>query len=570
MAMAVARPGDASASLHFSDQQLALSSAAAARGRVVSVRSGWDAEVGAIYTLVALDVARSWGLPGDPARVELKQLGGVVGGTALVIGGQACFTPGEDVLVFLDVRPRDRTLSVAGFDAGKWSIAADGAFRTRDRLHRFAILDPGAAPASDRRSLAAVEALAALAGSRVRIGALRASRPLATGDPRDLDMPHFSLLTPATPARWHEADTRTAVYVDTQPAGHPQLAGGGLSQAIAATTLWSAPAALVLRPGVFRGSRCFAHGEAADGRISVSYDDPCGEIAEASVTLAIGGAYFSASDVRVVNGVPFWKIIAGMVVTDDDAAKFSGMSLGCYADLMAHELGHAIGFGHATVPGSLMFPTLSGGCATRSTGMPLHADDHAALSVLYPQPGPPSPGVPNGLGAAVSGNAVTVFWGVPLWGPPPTGYRLEAGSAPGLSDLGRLDLPGTSFVTAGVASGTYFIRVRAVANGVTGAPTPDAALAVGGPPPGPPGGVVAMVGSGGAVLVTWSPSLTGTVTGYVVQVGYAAGHTAHQFAVTSPAISGAGIPAGTYVVRVVAMNGSTAGPPSSEVTLVIP
>ena len=400
----VARPGDAVASLQFSDHDIALRSAAAVRGRVVSLRSGWDADAGAIYTLVTLDVARSWGLPGAPPRVEVKQLGGVVGDTALVVGGQARFAPGEDVLVFLDVRPRDGTLSVAGLDAGKWTIASGVAARLRSGAATVAAdRHADSVVAADTRSLAALESLAALAGTRVRIGALRTSRPLTTIDARAVDQPDFALLAPPTPARWHEADTRTPVYVDTQPGGHPQMPGGGLAQAIAATASWSAPAALVLRPGGFRGPRCFAHGEAADGRISLTYGDPCGEIADASTTLAIGGAYYSASDVRAVSGVPFWKITAGMIVTDDVPAKFAGMSLGCYADLVTHELGHAIGFGHAPTAASLMFPTLPAGCAARSSAAALHADDLAGLSVLYPMPGPPPPGVPNGLGAAVSG-----------------------------------------------------------------------------------------------------------------------------------------------------------------------
>ena len=567
---AFAVPKPAGASLRFSDQDLALRSAAAVRGRVVSLQSGWDADAGAIYTLVILDVVRSWGLAGAPARVEIKQLGGVVGGTALVIGGQARFTPGEDVLVFLEVRPRDRTLSVAGLDAGKWTIDDGTATRTSGGTHPLADRDPRTAVARDHQSLATLEALASLAGTRVRADAIRTSRRLASNDAGSAPLPAFALLATATPARWHEADTRTAILVDSQLGGHPQMPGGGLTEAVAATARWSAPAAIVLRPGIFRGPRCFAHAEPADGRISLTYGDPCGEIADASPTLAIGGAYYSASDVRVVNGVPFWKITAGMIVTDGVAAKFGGMSLGCYADLVAHELGHAIGFGHATTSAALMFPTLPAGCAARSTGIPLQADDLAGLSVLYPIPGPPPPGAPNGLGAAVSDNVVTVFWGAPLWGSTPTGYRLEVGSAPGHADRGLIDVAGRSFTTTGVANGTYFVRVRAVASGVAGATTPDVAITVAVPAPGPPTGVVAAVAPGGSVLVTWTPPITDPVTGYLVQVGYAPGQTAYQFPVTQPSIAGAGIPPGTYLLRVVAMNGIVAGPPSSEVSLVVP
>ena len=34
----------------------------------------------------------------------------------------------------------------------------------------------------------------------------------------------------------------------------------------------------------------------------------------------------------MVNGVSFWRMTKGMVVTDNPAAKFSGMSTGCYAE----------------------------------------------------------------------------------------------------------------------------------------------------------------------------------------------------------------------------------------------
>ena len=92
-------------------------------GRVVATSAGWDDRRGTIYTYVTLDVRPSRGAStGAPARVVVKQLGGIVGDTAFVVGGQARFDVGEEVLVFLDVRPRDGTLSVAGLEQGKWLI----------------------------------------------------------------------------------------------------------------------------------------------------------------------------------------------------------------------------------------------------------------------------------------------------------------------------------------------------------------------------------------------------------------------------------------------------------------
>ena len=89
------------------------------------------------------------------------------------------------------------------------------------------------------------------------------------------------------------------------------------------------------------GARQFPFGPTMWLRVKIT-----GEIADSSATLAIGGAYFT-SDTRVVNGISYWRITKGMVVTDNPASKYSGMSIGCYEELLAHELGHAIGFGHA-------------------------------------------------------------------------------------------------------------------------------------------------------------------------------------------------------------------------------
>jgi hypothetical protein len=568
LASALARTADAS--FRVSDETLARASAAAVRGRVAAIRSGWDAAAGAIYTYVTLEIVRQWGLAGAPARVTLKQLGGVSRGTALVIGGQARFAAGEEALVFLEIRPRDRTLSVIGLEHGKWTLVEPAADRPAVLARDVHGLEPAGPPARDLRAAADLDALAALAGTRVHADGVRLDPAVADDAPAAL-LPagDFSLLSPATTARWHEADAGVPVYVDADAGGHPQMSGGGLSEGIAATALWSEAAALTLRPGVLRAPRCFSHAETPDGRIAITYGDPCGEIADTSPTLAIGGAYYSASDVRVVNGVSFWKITAGMIVTDGVAAKFAGMSSGCYADLVAHELGHAIGFGHATSASSLMYPALSPGCGSRTSGAALGLDDRAVADLLYPRPGPPPPGVPNGLGAAVSGDTVTVFWGTPLWGATPTAYRLEAGSAPGLSDQGLIQLGSPAFVVAAVPNGEYHVRVRALAGSVAGLPTPDIRVVVGGPPPDPPAAVTAAVAPGGAVQVSWSPP-AGAVTGYVVEVGLAPEQTTHRFAATGTTLGGSGIPRGTYYVRVVAMNGTAASAPSNEIVLVVP
>jgi hypothetical protein len=565
--------GAAASSQVVPDDELARRSAAAVRGRVVALASAWDADADAIYTFVTLDVLQAWGLSGSPARVVLKQLGGVVADTAFVVGGQARFEVGEDVLVFVDVRPRDRTLSVAGLERGKWTLtgsADPAAAMARD----IRGADPSVVVARDSRSLVDLQALASLAGTQASAAAAVLVPSLGaepTGVSTGRSAPAYSLLNPSLPARWHQADTATPVYVDSQTDGHPQIAGGGLTQLARAAALWGAAGSLPLQAGGTRGPRCFQNSEPSDGRISVTYGDPCGEIADSSATLAIGGAYFT-SDTRVVNGVSYWRITKGMVVTDNPAAKFSGMSTGCYEELLAHELGHAIGFGHAAARPAVMYGAISSNCWSRTTSLPLQADDLAAVAALYPRAdGITAPNAPANLAATVSGATVTITWSPASSGSAATAYQLLAGSAPGLANYGAINTPSTSIVVPGVPNGTYFVRVVAGNAAGMSAPTSDLQIRVGPAPPGAPRTLTAQAGAGGSVYITWQPpSSGGTPTSYVLRAGYAPGATSHQIPVNGTVLAGAGIPAATYYVRVVAVNAAGASVASNEVALVVP
>ena len=59
-------------------------------------------------------------------RIVPKQLGGTGGALAVGAFGQAGFTPGERVMLFLEVRPRDGTLYTTALGEGKWRIERGG------------------------------------------------------------------------------------------------------------------------------------------------------------------------------------------------------------------------------------------------------------------------------------------------------------------------------------------------------------------------------------------------------------------------------------------------------------
>ena len=90
------------------------------------------------------------------------------------------------------------------------------------------------------------------------------------------------------------------------------------------------------------------------------------------------------------------------------------------------------------------------------------------------------PGAVTNLTFQVNGNNVLLSWTAPTSGASPTGYVIEAGTAPGLSNLGQF--PTNSTVTfvivSGVPPGTYFVRVRAAASGVLGPPSNEVVIVV--------------------------------------------------------------------------------------------
>ncbi len=541
---------------------LARASAAAVRGVVVRVTGHRDASHGAIYTHVLLDVTRAWGFAEPPPQLTLKLLGGMADGEALVVGGQAQFAPGEEVIAFLDVRPRDLTLSVTGLERGKWTV--------RPMAGRGAAVRIGHdGAATDVVDPMALETLAALAGSAVR---LPQSATLTLDSRSESSPPLYPAPAPdALAARWHEADWGRPVPVDSAFGGHPLFPMGGLAQFLRAAATWSAAGPLQLVAGVGRGPRCFGNDEPADGRISVSYDDPCGEISNTSPVLAIGGAYYSSADLRAVNGTPFAQITKGMVVMDDMRPKFAGMSTGCYEELLTHELGHAIGLGHVAAGLAVMAPTLSPACVNRTESLPLQPSDRAALHVPYPAvsdaTGPPAP--PGGLTAQVTDRTVSVRW-LPAAGASATGFHVQAGSLPGLADYGAVTVNVPWLTVPNVATGVYYLRV--IATNAVGAslPSADVAVAVGTGLPGTPTGLGAAGGPDGVARLFWSPPPGPAPTSYVLLAGHAPGRIAARMPVGGPSTVASGIPSGTYYVRVAAVNAVGMGPVTPEIALVVP
>lgn len=74
-----------------------------------------------------------------------------------------------------------------------------------------------------------------------------------------------------------------------------------------------------------------------------------------------------------------------------------------------------------------------------------------------------APNTPTGLTSSVVGSTITLTWVAPTGGCAPSSYLLEAGSSSGLANLANFATgsSATSYVAPGVATATYYVRVRA-------------------------------------------------------------------------------------------------------------
>jgi hypothetical protein len=177
---------------------------------------------------------------------------------------------------------------------------------------------------------------------------------------------------------------------------------------------------------------------------------------------------------------------------------------------------------------------------------------------------------PVGFGVTWAGSVATLSWTPASADVPedhPTGYVLEAGSEPGLSDVATLDLGNATTFTVEVPSGRHYVRVRAISELGDSDATEELVLS----PPGTPNAPtdLAADGSSSTVELHWSRSAGGGVaTGYVIEAGSAPG-------LSNLAVVPVGnvtrfvtsAPPGIYYVRVRAVNEHGPSEASNEIVV---
>lgn len=528
----------------WTDVQLSDLSELAVIGRVQRVATAWDRVVGTIYTYVTVEVEDVLRGSLHERVIVVKVLGGRVGDVALVVPGQAVFTVGEEVLLFLESRPRDGTLMVAGLWQGKWTIEADRgggeavAVRTNPTSGGFRPFGPS-------REVRAW---------RPWIGRLRASQRLPEREP----IGGAGLTTASREAQG--ATSTMSSFIDGKfgwVADRPvpvELRGvnnDALRAAIVrGATTTSATAVPGWRRLAWRDSA--QSGCPLDfldrGRVTVTSADSCGEMGHGISALV--GVYVQTGDSVVREAFVLRQ-------TPEDPAETSTSSA---SSVIVSAVGQVL----------------------NESGVSAAPIADKVASSPAAEVGPDVLARPTGLAAAStypSGDAaVGLAWDVPVNGQSLAGYIIEAGSAPGLADLASIATMSSepSFIATRVPPGTYYVRVR-VSNGDTvSAPsnevvvsirpwmTYDAATSF--------GPLWAIQLQGRIVTVSWRNQIgTGPFDSYIVQVGSAFGmNDIGEFdARGAMSATFSDVPPGIYYVTVVGVIGSRRTPTVNFAGLIV-
>ncbi len=148
-------PASATLVLQRTTQQLGSDSDVVVQGTVEAVQPFWNAEGTRILT--AIDIRVETAHKGAPAQtIRVVQMGGTLDGMRMTVAGALQWTPGEEILVFLE--SSQDSYRVAGFTQGKFSLERDPATRelyaTRELPEGAKLLDrPGGRAVSDGRAV---------------------------------------------------------------------------------------------------------------------------------------------------------------------------------------------------------------------------------------------------------------------------------------------------------------------------------------------------------------------------------------------------------------------------------
>lgn len=211
------------------------------------------------------------------------------------------------------------------------------------------------------------------------------------------------------PIRWFDFDSggQATIYAGTP--GQSGLTDGGTAAVSGGAGAWTndSGSLISLQYGGTTSTAisCSSGDDSQNG--AVVFDDPCDDISDlsgCSGTLAYGGPVFYTST-QEFDGQQWHPAVDLFVVVNDGSECLGDTN---FAEMITHELGHGLGFGHHADSQATMYAY----CCHYPRGAGLSATDSSCAAYLYPDgSAPDTPSAPSNLQAtAVSETRIDLAW----------------------------------------------------------------------------------------------------------------------------------------------------------------